>query len=44
MTDTALHRDLETLNLTTPNGRIKAQLLGLYCSQEHSCGGALLDK
>lgn len=30
MTDTALHRDLETLNLTTPNERIKAQLLGLY--------------
>ena len=30
MTDTALHRDLETLNLTTHNERIKAQLLGLY--------------
>ena len=30
MTDTALHRDLETLNLTTPNELIKAQLLGLY--------------
>ena len=30
MTDTALHRDLETLDHTTPNGRIKAQLIGLY--------------
>lgn len=30
MTDTALHRDLETLDHTTPNERIKAQLLGLY--------------
>ena len=30
MTDTALHRDLETLDHPTPNGRIKAQLLGLY--------------
>ena len=30
MTDTALHRDLETLDHTTPNGRIKSQLLGLY--------------
>ena len=30
MTDTALHRGLETINLTTPNERIKAQLLRLY--------------
>ena len=30
MTDTALHRDLETLNLTTPSGLIKSKLLELY--------------
>ena len=32
MTNTVLHRDLETLDSTTPNGRIKSQLLGLYTS------------
>lgn len=30
MTDTALHRDMDTIDRSTPNGRIKAQLLGLY--------------
>ena len=30
MTDTALHRDMDTIDRSTPNGRIKAQLLRLY--------------
>lgn len=30
MTDTALHRDMDTIDRSTPNGRIKAQLLGLF--------------
>ena len=30
MTDTALHRDMDTITHTTSNGHIKAQLLGLY--------------
>ena len=30
MTDTALHLDMDTIDRSTPNGRIKAQLIGLY--------------
>jgi len=30
MTDTVLHRDMDTIDRSTPNGRIKSQLLGLY--------------
>ena len=44
MTDTALHRDLETLDHTTPNGRIKSQLLGLYTSSAPDDKANLLDE
>lgn len=44
MTDTALHRDLETLDHTTPNGRIKAQLLGLFNPVAPNETGNLLDE
>lgn len=30
MTDTALHRDIDTIDRSTPNGCIKAQLIRLY--------------
>lgn len=30
MTDSVLHRDTDTIDRSTPNGRIKGQLLGLY--------------
>lgn len=44
MTDTALHRDLETLDLTTPNGHTKSQLLGLYTACETDDKVNLLDE
>ena len=43
MTDTALHRDFDAIDPTTPNGRIKSQLLGLYILKSLVEKGNLLD-